>query len=174
MFFHHSKTSFSFKLSFIFVFGLVCAAFVTAMPISSVSSNQPVAVSMLRSDVNSTIIPRHELKKVDVTVSFAPGIPEPLPLPPVSQKIQHCLELVASELGFIASISDTIGKPYGKQGVVYFMMAGSGSYYAGQMAAEDIVARPEKSTTFRLKMLDGEHKGRVVRLISDGSVQSES
>ncbi|KAJ3895164.1 hypothetical protein GG344DRAFT_62412 [Lentinula edodes] len=165
MFSHHSRTSLRFKLSVIFVFGLVCAAFAAAMPLPS---DTPVSVFVPRSDVNATAIPVHELKAVRVTVTFLKNTrsttQEPLFRDQVSAKLQKYLDVVAEDLGFMASITDCKGVPYLRDGLVRFKMTGSGSY-RGQMGvtastAEDIDV--EKLTTLRLKRTDGKSKGRVV------------
>ncbi|KAJ3812599.1 hypothetical protein F5876DRAFT_74673 [Lentinula aff. lateritia] len=166
MSFHHSRISLSFKLSFIFVFGLVCAAFAVAMPLSR---DEPVAVFIPSSNVDATTISRRDdLKSVCVKVSYTtdPTLQEHLSPAPVSAKLQRYLDVVSKELGFIASISELEGVPYRRNGavvdfVMVVMMSTPVRSYTGQMGVTSSTVKDipeEKLTTLRLTEQDGGRK----------------
>ncbi|KAJ3909414.1 hypothetical protein F5879DRAFT_984764 [Lentinula edodes] len=180
MSFHHSRISSSFKLSFIFVFGLVCAAFAAAMPLSSVTSDELVAVSIPSSNVDATTISERDLTAMRVKVSYSTSTTtqEPLPRAPVSAKLQRSLDVVASELGFIASIWESKRVPHRRNGVVDFVMVVMSKpvkSYTGQMGVttSTVDIAEEILTTFRLERQDGKSKGRVITLES-GAIQVNS
>ncbi|KAJ3922205.1 hypothetical protein F5877DRAFT_64274 [Lentinula edodes] len=162
------QTSLSCKLSLIFVFGLVCATFAAAMPLSS---DKP-AVSIPPSNVNPAIIPKRDLNKELVTITFDQGRREPLPLKDIQDQIEHCLKLVASELGFTASVSEWREVPYRRSDMVHFIMESDVVSYLGQLHVTASTAKDpkaEKSTRFILEQLNGEYRGRKFILASDGS-----
>ncbi|KAJ3874725.1 hypothetical protein F5051DRAFT_431134 [Lentinula edodes] len=168
MFFHHSRTSLSCKLSLIFVFGLVCATFAAAMPLSS---DKP-AVSIPPSNVNPAIIPKRDLNEEQVTITFEPGHQEPLALKDIQDQIEDCLKLVASKLGFTASVSEWREMPNRRSGMVHFIMKSGPLYYSGQLHDTASTAKDpkaEKHTRFILQQLNGEYRGRNFILASDGS-----
>ncbi|KAH7880948.1 uncharacterized protein C8R40DRAFT_1164378 [Lentinula edodes] len=181
MSFHHSRISSSSKLSFLFVFGLVCAAFAAAMPLSSVRSDEPVAIFIPSPNVDATTISERGLKTVKVKVTYTadPACKEQLHQDSVSAKLQRALDVVASELGFIASIRRWEGVPHRKNGVVDFVMVVKSktvtASYEGQIGVgtSTVDIADEILTTLRLERQDGKSKGRVITLES-GDIQVKS
>ncbi|KAJ3880840.1 hypothetical protein F5051DRAFT_501635 [Lentinula edodes] len=174
MSFHHSRTSSSSKLSFLFVFGLVCAAFAAAMPLSSVRSDEPVAIFIPSPNVDATTISERGLETVKVKVTYTadPDCKEQLPPAPVSAKLQKALDVVALKgLGFIASITEPEGVPHRKNGEVDFVMVVKSktvtASYKGQIGVTASIGHgrnSEELTTFRLEGQEGESKGTVIIL----------
>ncbi|KAJ4485020.1 hypothetical protein C8J55DRAFT_488010 [Lentinula edodes] len=179
MSFHHSRTSSSSKLSFLFVFGLVCAAFAAAMPLSSVRSDEPVAIFIPSPNVDATTISGRdpETVKVKVTYTADPDCKEQLDQASaklqasVSAKLQRALDVVGLKgLGFIASITEPEGVPHRKNGVVDFVMVVKSktvtASYKGQIGVgtSTVDIAEEILTTFRLEGQEGESKGTVIIL----------
>ncbi|KAJ3892840.1 hypothetical protein GG344DRAFT_75509 [Lentinula edodes] len=180
MSFHHSRISSSSKLSFLFVFGLVCAAFAAAMPLSSVRSDEPVAIFIPSPNVDATTISGRDLETVQVKVTYTadPACKEQLDQASaklqtsVSAKLQRALDVVGLKgLGFIASITEPEGVPHRKNGEVDFVMVVKSktvtASYKGQIGVTASIGHgrnSEKLTTFRLEGQEGESKGTVIIL----------
>ncbi|KAJ3934583.1 MAG: hypothetical protein NXY57DRAFT_958918 [Lentinula lateritia] len=170
MSFHRSRISSSSKLSFLFVFGLVCAAFAAAMPLSS---DEPVAIFIPSPNVDATTISERDLETVQVKVTYTadPACKEQLPQAPVSAKLQRALDVVALKgLGFIVSITESEGEPHRKNDVVDFVMVVKSktvTSYKGQIGVTASIGHglnSETLTTFRLERQEGESKGTVIIL----------